>query len=58
MVNDDGLTSERTRQLVPSAPVEEATIDLFVDSTPVLEEEGNTGVDVLITDTVHPIWSD
>ena len=55
MVNDDGLTSERTRQLVPSALVEEATIDLFVDATPLLEEERYTAINALVADTGRPI---
>lgn len=55
MVNDDSLSGERTRQLVPSASVEDAAIHLLVDSTPLLKEEGNTGIGALITNTAHPI---
>ena len=58
VVNDDSLSRERMRQLVPGLSVEDATVYLLVNAAPLLEEEGNTGIDALITDTAHPIRFD
>lgn len=40
MVNNNGLSGERMRQLVPGLSVEDATVYLLVNAAPLLEEEG------------------
>lgn len=49
MVNDDDLNGERTWQLVPGVSVEDATMHLLVDATPLLEEERYTAINALVT---------
>ena len=58
MVNNNGLSGERTWQFVPGPSVKDATIHLLVDTAPLLEEEENTGIDALITDAAYPIRFD
>ena len=55
VVNDNGLICKGSRQLVPGASVEKATIHFLVDATPLLEEEGDTGIGTLVTDTPYPL---